>query len=396
MSVRDSYDSAARAYADHLFTELEQKPLDRHLLNRFAEDTRDRGLVVDLGCGPGHVSKYLREQGVSVIGVDLSAEMIRVAGHLSPEIDFRVGDMCRLDFDDASLAGVVAFYSIVHFDSAELGAVFREMHRVLRQDGLVLISFHIGDQVLHVEDLFGVPVSLDFRFHIPGEVIEALRRAHFHVVEKVEREPYAGAEYPSRRCYLLARAAESQSEVSVVARPAFPEELEREISAGRLWRVKEILQGRISGRGFDPRLYEQLGFVLLQMGDLLEAGKFLTLAGVLEPEYDAAITLFKERNGRRHWTSVLGQFPASARSVPFSELPPNTQQFLRDRGYPETRQSQVLSRAFSEVQAERSRKRSRRDKWKGPLGCGCFLFILMVIGYAAMTGLPILVDRFFR
>lgn len=208
MSVRDSYDSAAGAYADHLFMELEQKPLDRHLLNRFAEAAHGRGWVVDLGCGPGHVSKYLREQGVSVIGVDLSAEMIKVAGNLSPGIDFRVGDMRRLDFDDASLAGVVAFYSIVHFDSAELGTVFREVRRVLRQDGLALISFHVGDHVVHVDDLFGAPVSLDFRFHVPDEVIEVLHRAHFHVAEKVEREPYEGVEYPSRRCYLLARAAE--------------------------------------------------------------------------------------------------------------------------------------------------------------------------------------------
>jgi SAM-dependent methyltransferase len=210
MSVRDSYDSAASVYADHLFTELEQKPLDRHLLNRFAEAVRGQGWVVDLGCGPGHVAKYLRDQGVSVIGVDLSAEMVKVAGHLCPGIDFRVGDMRRLDFDDASLAGVVAFYSIVHFDSAELSAVFREVHRVLLQDGLALISFHIGDQVVHVDDLFGAPVSLDFRFHAPDEVIEALRRAHFRVTEKVEREPYEGAEHPSRRCYLLARAAEAE------------------------------------------------------------------------------------------------------------------------------------------------------------------------------------------
>jgi SAM-dependent methyltransferase len=209
MSVRDSYDAAASAYADHLFTELEQKPLDRHLLNRLAEATRGRGLVVDLGCGPGHVSKYLHEQGVSVIGVDLSTEMIRVAGTLSPGIDFRVGDMLRLDFEDGSLAGVVAFYSIVHFEAAELGAVFREMRRVLRQDGLALISFHIGDHVVHLDDLFGAPVSLDFWFHVPDEVAEALRRAHFHVTERVEREPYKGAEYPSRRCYLLARAVEA-------------------------------------------------------------------------------------------------------------------------------------------------------------------------------------------
>ncbi len=207
MNIRDSYDSAAKAYAEHLATELAQKPLDRHLLNRFAEEARGRGLVADLGCGPGHVARYLQEQGVDVVGIDLSPEMVRVAADLHPGIEFRVGDMNRLDLADASLVGIVAFYSIVHFRPTELGVVFQEARRVLMPGGLALISFHVGDEVVHVDDLFGSPVSLDFQFHVPGVVIEALRCARLAVFEHVEREPYEGAEYPSRRCYLLARAA---------------------------------------------------------------------------------------------------------------------------------------------------------------------------------------------
>jgi SAM-dependent methyltransferase len=114
--------------------------------------------------------------------------------------------MTRLDLSDASLAGIVAFYAIVHFSPDELDAVFRQARRVLMPGGLALISFHIGDQVVHVDDLFGSLVSLDFRFHVPSVVIEALRRAQLAVIEQVEREPYPEVEYPSRRCYLLARA----------------------------------------------------------------------------------------------------------------------------------------------------------------------------------------------
>lgn len=72
MDIRESYDSAAAAYAEHLSDELAHKPLDRHLLNRFAEETRGRGPVADLGCGPGHVARYLSQQGVAVFGVDFS------------------------------------------------------------------------------------------------------------------------------------------------------------------------------------------------------------------------------------------------------------------------------------------------------------------------------------
>ncbi len=207
MDVRQSYDSAARAYAEHLADELVHKPLDRHLLDRFAEDTRGRGLVADFGCGPGHVARYLHEQGVTTVGLDLSPGMVEVAADLHPGLDFRVDDMTHPNLADASLAGIVSFYSIVHFDPSELGAVFQQMRRVLAPGGLALVAFHVGDQVAHLDDLFGAPVSLDFRFHVPGKVIEELRRARLAVIEHAEREPYEGVEYPSRRCYLLARAA---------------------------------------------------------------------------------------------------------------------------------------------------------------------------------------------
>ena len=208
MDVRQSYDSAAHAYAEHLASELDRKPLDRHLLNRFAEAMSGGGLVADLGCGPGHVAGYLGERGVRMVGIDISPGMIRVAKELHPALDFRVGDMTALDLPEGSLAGIVAFYAIVHFPPDELGPVFREMRRVLSPGGLALLAFHIGEEVVHVDDLFGAPVSLDFRFHPPERVIEALESARFTVMERIEREPYEGAEYPSRRCYILARGAE--------------------------------------------------------------------------------------------------------------------------------------------------------------------------------------------
>jgi SAM-dependent methyltransferase len=205
-AIAASYDSAASAYVEHLYFELGRKPLDRHLLNRSAEEIRDKGLVTDLGCGPGHITKYLHDQGASVLGIDLSPKMIRWATHLNPTLSFRVGDMRSVDLPDGALAGV-SFYSIVHFEPAELPAVTIEFRRLLSPDGVMLVAFHVGDHTVHVDELFGQRVSLDFRFHLPVDVAHALRHAGFRVMESVEREPYEGAESPSRRCYLFARTA---------------------------------------------------------------------------------------------------------------------------------------------------------------------------------------------
>src|SRR5262245_41617841 len=96
-ATRKRYDEIADAYLRRIAGELAQKPLDRHLLNRFAESLRGEGLVADVGCGPGHVARYLQDQGVETVGIDLSPEMVRLARDGNPGLDFRVGDMRALE-----------------------------------------------------------------------------------------------------------------------------------------------------------------------------------------------------------------------------------------------------------------------------------------------------------
>jgi trans-aconitate methyltransferase len=78
-SIRESYDRLADEYARRIFNELQHKPLDRELLNRFASEVVGRGEVCDMGCGPGHVARYLRDKGTTVFGLDLSPRMLEQA-----------------------------------------------------------------------------------------------------------------------------------------------------------------------------------------------------------------------------------------------------------------------------------------------------------------------------
>lgn len=64
----------------------------------FAEVVRkaDPGPVADLGCGPGKVTAYLADLGVSVLGIDLSPKMIGLARQAHPDLSFKVGSMTAL------------------------------------------------------------------------------------------------------------------------------------------------------------------------------------------------------------------------------------------------------------------------------------------------------------
>ncbi|MEW6127449.1 MAG: class I SAM-dependent methyltransferase [Acidobacteriota bacterium] len=207
-AVQTSYDILAETYVEHLFKELDNKPLDRELLNRFAEEVKGSGLICDLGCGPGHVAKYLSEQSVTVCGIDLSPAMIEQARKLNPAIDFQTGDMLALEIADHTFAGLVAFYSIVNLSRGDVQQALFEMHRVLKPGGRLLLAFHVGDEMLHVEELWGNPINLDFYLFTADEVSGYLSSAGFQIEEVIERDPYPDVEYQSRRAYLFARKSE--------------------------------------------------------------------------------------------------------------------------------------------------------------------------------------------
>ena len=78
-NLQESYDQVAEEYVARIFHELEDKPFDRELLDRFAEQTHNLGLVCDLGCGPGHIAHYLHTRGVHILGIDLSPHMVEQA-----------------------------------------------------------------------------------------------------------------------------------------------------------------------------------------------------------------------------------------------------------------------------------------------------------------------------
>jgi SAM-dependent methyltransferase len=200
-----SYDRVADEYVRRIFDELRHKPFDREQLDRFAERVRAAGPVCDVGCGPGQIARYLHERGVDVCGLDLSAGMIEHARRLTPGIDFFQADLRSLGAPDETWAGITAFYSLIHIPRPELTAALAELRRVLQPGGLLLVTFHVGDETVHLEEWWGHPVCVDFHFFPRDVMVAALVEAAFEIGDVLERDPYPDVEHQSRRCYLWAQ-----------------------------------------------------------------------------------------------------------------------------------------------------------------------------------------------
>jgi SAM-dependent methyltransferase len=204
--LQSSYDRVAADYAEHFRDEMDQKPFDRKMLDWLAERAAALGVICDMGCGPGQIARYLYDRGVKACGVDLSPAMVERALELNPDIPFQQGDMLALTrVADNSYGGVAAFYSIIHVPRPAVIQALQELKRALCPGGVLLLTFHLGREIIHRDEWWGKEVSLDFIFFETEEMKGYLRAAGFELQEVIERDPYPDVEYPSRRAYLFAR-----------------------------------------------------------------------------------------------------------------------------------------------------------------------------------------------
>ena len=205
--VRSSYDAVAPAYADRLVDELRgQQPFEGWLLRRVAEHA-DGGPVVEVGCGPGHVTAFLADAGADATGIDLSPGMVEEARRRFPDGDYQVGDLRQLmrPISATGWSAVLAWYSLIHLAASELPDALAALVRPLAPDGWLVVALHAGAEVKHVDDWFDAPVDLDFVLHEPADIVALVEAAGLVDLEWYHRGPIAARDETTERLYVVGR-----------------------------------------------------------------------------------------------------------------------------------------------------------------------------------------------
>jgi SAM-dependent methyltransferase len=203
-ATRLAYDTVAADYADLLRDELAGRPLDRALLATFAELVwaAGDGPVAEAGCGPGRVTAYLAGLGLQTFGIDMSPGMLAVAQRDHPGLRFTLGRLDALPVADGTLAGLAAWYSIIHTPPERLGEVFAEFRRVLRPGAGLLLAFQAGDEKVRLSQAYGHTIALDAYRLSPTRIEDRLAAAGLTTHTRVLRDP--GPREKTPQAYLLA------------------------------------------------------------------------------------------------------------------------------------------------------------------------------------------------
>ncbi|MFF5176617.1 class I SAM-dependent DNA methyltransferase [Micromonospora sp. NPDC000316] len=182
--TRTSYDTVADSYADLLRDLLADAPYERAAFALFADLVRAAGggPVADVGCGTGRITAHLHDLGADAFGIDLSPGMIDVARRDHPGLRFEVGSMTDLGLGDGSVAGLLAWYSLIHIPDEQIGAIFEQFRRVLRPGGPLLLGFHVGDETtLKTQGYGGHPMKVHVHRRQPAQMAAWLHDCGFTV-----------------------------------------------------------------------------------------------------------------------------------------------------------------------------------------------------------------------
>lgn len=178
--VRRSYEAMAAQYIE-LFGDGGQVHTDDLALITQHLSIRP-GAVLDVGCGPGHLAAHLRSLGVDATGIDLVPEFIDHARTTHRDTRYELGSMHRLPVRDRSVAGILAWYSLIHLPPDDLDDVLAELRRAMAPAGTLVAGFFDGEEVTAFEH------KVVTAYYWPvDELSERLRRAGFTEVERRRR-----------------------------------------------------------------------------------------------------------------------------------------------------------------------------------------------------------------
>lgn len=199
--IRSTYAAVAEAYAEQFGTWLDERPIERWLLDRVVDLAYGRP-IADVGTGPGTIAAYLAKAGASVTGYDFAPEMIEVASAQHPDLAFEVADQRRLLRPPAAAGwgAITAWYSLIHYTPSELAEQVAYLANLLDEEGVLAIAVNAGNDVSTTAEWLGHDVTTPWVSHDPAQV-----RAAVVAASLVEIEAYVDLGEDRDRVFVLAQ-----------------------------------------------------------------------------------------------------------------------------------------------------------------------------------------------
>lgn len=176
--TKESYEATAEEFAHNV---ADLAPMES--IQKFVSFLSAKAKIIDVGCGSGRDAKIFTENGLSVLGVDFSQNLINIAKSNAPLAEFQIMDIEKISFASSSFEGAWANSSLSHIPKKILPSVLQNIHSVLKASGYFYLTVKqgIGEELR--EDLRYGHFEKFWSFFEEDEIAEYVRSANFEIVD---------------------------------------------------------------------------------------------------------------------------------------------------------------------------------------------------------------------
>jgi 2-polyprenyl-3-methyl-5-hydroxy-6-metoxy-1,4-benzoquinol methylase len=108
---------------------------------------KDTAKILDIGCGPGNITKYLLSKNPNYIifGIDIAPNMVTLAKLNNPSASFAVMDSREVDKVNDKYDGIICGFCLPYLSPSDTEKLIADCHKLLYSEGLFYLSFVEGD-----------------------------------------------------------------------------------------------------------------------------------------------------------------------------------------------------------------------------------------------------------
>jgi ubiquinone/menaquinone biosynthesis C-methylase UbiE len=156
------------------------------IIIKFVLELGKESKVLDLGSGPGRDGLILKNNGLEIVCLDASEEMVKLCEEKG--LKAVKGDLLDIPFKDNSFNGVWSYTSLLHIKKNQISKAIIEIKRVLRPGGILGLGLIEGEGELYRESS-GVNMPRWFAFYTREELENIFSENNLEIVYFEEFKP---------------------------------------------------------------------------------------------------------------------------------------------------------------------------------------------------------------
>ena len=197
--VVNTYDIIAEDYNREFGNDMG----DKEYIDKFLKEVK-KGKILDVGCGVGNLTKYIKDNGFEVLGIDLSNSMIKIAKERFTDIKFQIMDMTKIDLPKSSFEALFVAYSLFHLPPDKIENTMKGFVELLKNRGKIMLILQEGQGDAIVDEPFKPTEKMYINYFSKELIINLLKKFNFKILHFDTRGASSSMELGNKKLFIIA------------------------------------------------------------------------------------------------------------------------------------------------------------------------------------------------